>query len=307
MAGLSVSSLDTPTSPPKRRAFSLDRITAWVWAGPAILFLLIYLVWPMLNTIWNSFYNFDSTTFVGLKNYQFIFTSPSMLIVLRNNVLWLIFATIFTVLLGLIIAVLVDRVKIESVVKSAIFIPMAISFVGASVIWLFVYAYQVKGLPQFGLLNAIITGLGGSPVAVLQTDSINNFGLIVIYVWMWTGFCMTILSAALKSIPADLMEAARVDGANEFQIFFRIIVPMISPTIAVVVTTMFINVLKIFDIIYATTGGAYDTSVVAMQYYNEFFNFNNNGIGNALAVILLVAVVPIMIINLRRFRAQEAR
>jgi alpha-glucoside transport system permease protein len=307
MAGLSVGTLDTTTSPPKRRAFRLEQVVPWIWAGPAVLFLLIYLVWPVINTVWFSLYNFDSSSFVGLKNYQFVFTSPAMLIVLRNNVLWLIVATFFTVLLGLIIAVLVDRVKIESTVKAAIFIPMAISFVGASVIWLFVYAYAPSGEQQIGLLNAILTGLGRAPVAVLQTESINNFGLMVIYIWMWTGFCMTILSAALKSIPADLLEAARVDGANEFQIFFRIIVPMISPTIAVVVTTMFINVLKIFDIIYATTGGAYNTSVVAMQYYLEFFNFNNNGIGNALAVILLVAVIPIMVINLRRFRAQEAR
>jgi alpha-glucoside transport system permease protein len=309
MAGLPTTVPDATAGPPKRgaRAFRKEQLIPWLWAGPAILFTLIFLVWPVLSTIWYSFYSYDSSTFVGLKNFGFVFTSPDLLGVLRNNILWLVVATLFTVLFGLIIAVLVDRVRIESTVKAAIFIPMAISFVGASVIWLFVYAYAPKGSPQIGLFNALLTGLGGSPVAVLQTTSINNFALIVIYIWMWTGFCMVILSAALKSIPADLLEAARVDGANEFQIFFRIIVPVISPTIAVVATTMLINVLKIFDIVYATTGGDYNTGVVAMQYYQELFNFNDNGIANALAVILLIAVVPIMYFNLRRFRAQEAQ
>jgi alpha-glucoside transport system permease protein len=284
-----------------------EQVIPWLWAGPAIIITLIFLVWPVLSTIWLSFQSFDSSSFVGLKNYKFIFTSADMLNVLENNILWLIVATFFTVLFGLIIAVLVDRVKIESTVKAAIFIPMAISFVGASVIWLFVYAYSPQGTSQIGLLNAVLTGVGGSPVAVLQTTSINNFALMVIYIWMWTGFCMVILSAALKGISTDLLEAARVDGANEFQIFFRVIVPVISPTIAVVVTTMLINVLKIFDIVYATTGGNFKTGVVAMSYYQQLFNFNDNGVANALAVILLLAVVPIMYVNLRRFRAQEAQ
>lgn len=306
MAGLPSMLSGATAGRPKRKAW-WEQVFPWLWAGPAAIITLVFLVWPVLYTIWLSFFNYDSSTFAGLSNYRFIFTSPALLTVLRNNVLWLIVATFFTVILGLIIAVLVDRARLESVVKAAIFIPMAISFVGASVIWLFVYAYAPKGTSQIGLLNAIVTGLGGSPVAVLQTTSINNYALMVIYIWMWTGFCMVILSAALKGVPADLLEAARVDGANEFQIFFRVIVPVISPTIAVVATTMLINVLKIFDIVYATTGGNYNTGVVAMSYYQELFNFNDNGIANALAVILLIAVVPIIYVNLRRFRAQEAQ
>jgi alpha-glucoside transport system permease protein len=274
--------------------------------GVALFFVLIFLIYPVINTIWFSLFSFDSSTFVGLKNYGQIFTSPQFLLVLRNNVLWLILATAGTVLLGLITAVLVDRVRIESVVKAAIFIPMAISFVGASVIWLFVYAYAPKGTTQIGLLNATLARFGLGPVAWIQQTSINNFALIAIYVWMWTGFCMVILSAALKSVPSDVLEAARVDGASEIQIFFRVITPMISPTIAVVVTTMLINVLKIFDIIYVMTGGNFNTNVVALAYYQEYFNFSENGIANALAVVLLIAVVPIMAVNLRRFRAQEA-
>jgi alpha-glucoside transport system permease protein len=274
--------------------------------GLAMLFVVIFLIWPVIDTIWFSFFNFDSSTFIGLKNYGQIFTSPALLLVLRNNVLWLILATAGTVLLGLITAVLVDRVRIESAAKAAIFIPMAISFVGASVIWLFMYAYAPKGSTQIGLLNAILSRFGAGPVAWIQQTNINNFALIAIYVWMWTGFCMVILSAALKSVPSDVLEAARVDGASEIQVFFRIITPMISPTIAVVVTTMLINVLKIFDIIYVMTGGNFNTNVVALAYYQEYFNFSENGVANALAVVLLVAVIPIMYVNLRRFRAQEA-
>ncbi len=307
MAGSLTAASHTISSSPKRRARWRDLGVPWLWAGPAMLFAFIFLIWPVLDTIWFSFYNFDSSSFVGLKNYSRIFTSSDLLTVLRNNALWLILATAGTVLFGLIIAVLVDRVRIESAVKAAIFIPMAISFVGASVIWLFMYDYAPKGSAQVGLLNAILTRLGAAPVAWLQQTSINNLALIAIYVWMWTGFCMVILSAALKAVPAELLEAARVDGATEIQIFFRIIIPIISPTIAVVITTMLINVLKIFDIIYVMTGGNFNTNVVALAYYQSYFNFNENGVANALAVLLLLAVVPIMYFNLRRFRAQEAQ
>jgi alpha-glucoside transport system permease protein len=203
-----------------------------------------------------------------------------------------------------LIAVLVDRVRIESFAKAAIFIPMAISFVGAGVIWKFVYDYAASG-QQIGLLNAIVTRFGIAPQAWLVNGG-NNIALIVVYVWMWTGFCMVILSAALKGVPTDILEAARVDGASEVAIFFRIIVPMISPTIAVVATTMIINLLKIFDVVYVMTGGNYNTNVIAVEFYNQLLNFNDNGISSALAVVLLLAIVPIMIFNIRRFRAQEA-
>lgn len=285
----------------------LNRFTPWFWIGPAVLFVGLFLFYPVLNTIWLSLQDANSVKFVGLINYKTIFTSPALLEVLRNNLLWLVLATAITVFFGLIIAVLVDRVRIENIAKGAIFIPMAISFVGAGVIWRFVYQYNAPGQSQTGLLNAIVTGFGGSPHAWLIMPGINNLMLIAVYVWMWTGFCMVILSAALKSIPIELMEAARMDGASETTIFFRIIVPLISPTIAVVATTMVINVLKIFDIVYVMTGGNYQTNVVAVDYYQELFNFNNFGIASALAVILLIAIVPIMLFNIRRFRAQEAQ
>jgi alpha-glucoside transport system permease protein len=294
------------SAPPRKPLNLRDLLVPWLWIGPAVIFVLVFLVYPVLNTLWLSLQNADSSQFVGLRNFARIFTDKAMLGVLGNNLLWIILGTAATVALGLLIAVLVDRVPFEGAAKAAIFIPMAISFVGAGVIWKFVYNYDAPGQPQIGLLNAILTRLGGQPQAWLINPGINNLALIAVYVWMWTGFCMVILSAALKGVPAEILEAARVDGANEVAIFFRIIVPMISPTIAVVATTMVINLLKIFDIIYVMTGGNFGTNVVAVEYYNQLFNFNNFGISSALAVILLIAIVPIMIFNIRRFRQQEA-
>jgi alpha-glucoside transport system permease protein len=203
--------------------------------------------------------------------------------------------------------VLVDRVRIESLVKATIFVPMALSFVAAGVIWKFVFEYAPQGQSQIGLLNAIITGFGGQPQAWLINSPLNNFALIAVYIWMWTGFCMVILSAALKGVPVEIMEAARMDGAGELAIFFRIIVPLIAPTIAVVATTMVINLLKIFDIVYVMTGGFEGTNVVGVSFYQEYFNFNNFGVATALAVLLLIVIIPMMIVNLRRFRVQEAQ
>jgi alpha-glucoside transport system permease protein len=274
-----------------------------------VIFVLIFLVYPTIQTVIWSLQNKNSTTFVGLSNYATIFTSSNLLEVLKNNIFWLFVATAGTVLLGLIIAVLADRVRAESVLKATIFIPMALSFVAASVIWGFVYSYQPPGQTQTGLLNAIVVAFGGQPQGWLTNSPGNDVALMVIYIWMWTGFCMVILSAALKGIPTEILEAARSDGAGEVRIFFSIIVPMISPTMIVVATTMVINVLKIFDVVYTLTGGNYGTDVVAMEFYNQLFNngLGNFGLGSALAVLLLLAIIPVMIINVRRFRAQEAR
>ncbi len=298
----------TAASPRERE--QREKLVAWLWIGPAVLFAVIFLVYPVFSTLVTSFENQNSTKFVGFKNFQEIFSDSSLLEVLRNNILWLILATAGTVFLGLIIAVLVDRVRIESFVKSTIFIPMALSMTAAAVIWRFVYVYEPPGQPQIGLLNAIITGFGGLPQGFTEDPHnvlLNNILLMVAYVWMWTGFCMVILSAALKSIPTEILEAARVDGATELSIFFRITMPMITPTIAVVATTMLINILKIFDIVYVMTGGDFGTNVVAVEFYQQFFNFNDFGVGSALAVLLLVAIIPIMAFNIRRFRIQEAQ
>ncbi|HEY7782295.1 MAG TPA: sugar ABC transporter permease [Ktedonobacterales bacterium] len=306
------SSVESVTPSTRERASELWRrwgpsLGPWIWAGPTIIILAILLVWPVLRTIWMSFLNDTSTSFVGLRNYVRIFSNSSTLEILRNNVLWLILGTVATVILGLVIAVLADRARFERFNKAAIFIPMAISMVGAAVIWKFVYQYAPAGQTQVGLLNAVITHFGLPPQAWLVNAGVNNLALIAAYVWMWTGFCMVILSAALKSIPDDVLEAARVDGANEFQIFLRVIVPLMSPTIAVVATTMIINILKIFDIVYVMSGGDFGTNVIAVAFYQEFFNFSDFGLGSALAVILLIVIIPVMLININRFRAQEAQ
>lgn len=282
------------------------KILPWIYVGPSILLLGAYLVLPTIRTIYLSFFNRDSTEFVGLQNYIFAFTAPDMLIAFRNNLLWLVLVTGVSVGLGLIIAVLVDRVKYEPLAKSLIFLPMAISFVGASVIWRFIYAYRPVGSEQIGLLNAIVTSLGFEPVGWLVNRGINNFALIVIMIWLQTGFCMVLLSSAVKGVPKDVIEAARVDGAGEVQIFRRIIVPMIMPTVTVVSTTVIVLVLKVFDIVFVMTGGNLQTDVIASRMVREMFNFRNFGRGSAIAVILLVAVIPVMVANIRRFSQQEA-
>ena len=281
------------------------KVLPWIYVGPALLLLTVSLIIPTLRTVYLSLFGPSSNEFVGLKNYIFVLTAPDTLTTFRNNLLWLVLVTGISVFLGLIIAVLIDRVKYEQVAKSLIFLPMAISFVGASVIWRFIYAYRPADAEQIGVLNAIATGLGFEPIGWLVNPAINNFALIAIMIWLQTGFCMVLLSSAVKGVPADVLEAARVDGASEVQIFWRIIIPMIMPTILVVSTTVIVLVLKVFDIVFVMTGGNLGTDVIASRMIREMFNFRNYGRGSAIAVILLIAVIPVMVANIRRFRQQE--
>ncbi|MBN9493165.1 sugar ABC transporter permease [bacterium] len=299
--------------------------TPWLWLAPALILLGVFLVYPTIDTIIRSFQDPSSHHFVGFDNYRFIIDNPRPLAAdthsaILNNLLWLILFPLLTVPIGLGVAALTARVRYESAAKSAIFIPMAISFVAAAVIWRFMFQFN----PSTGTFNAVTTGLGGHPTAWLQDTGgiqtwfteagpdkmpkpfqINNFSLVMIGVWMWVGFALVVLSAALKSIPTEVLEAARVDGASEWQIFRRIILPMISPTIAVVTTTLVIQSLKIFDLIWVTTGGRFQTDVIATLFFKEAFVIRDMGVGSALAVVLLVAVVPVMVISLRRFQFQE--
>ncbi|MEM6835597.1 MAG: sugar ABC transporter permease [Cyanobacteria bacterium P01_C01_bin.120] len=284
---------------------SRSRILPWVYMVPALTVLGAFLILPTIRTLIISFMDRQSAAFVGLDNYIFAFTNPDMLVAFRNNVLWLVLVTGISVSLGLIIAVLVDRVKYEPLAKALIFMPMAISFVGASVIWRFVYAYQPPGVEQIGLLNAIAVALGFEPIGWLVNKAVNNFALIAIMIWLQTGFAMVLLSSAVKGIPKDVIEAARIDGASELQIFWRITIPMISSTIVVVSTTIIVLVLKVFDIVFVMTGGNLDTDVIASRMIKEMFNFRNFGRGSAIAVILLLAVIPVMVVNIRRFQQQE--
>jgi alpha-glucoside transport system permease protein len=283
-----------------------ERVRPYVFVGPALVILTGYVIYPTVHTLFISFRDAKSENFVGLENYIFAFTDPKMLIVLRNNLLWLIFVTGFAVGLGLIIAVMADRIgKWEPVAKSTIFLPMAISAVGASVIWKFVYYFQPPGRNQTGLLNAIVVALGGDPVGWLLERPWNNFFLIIVMVWLLTGFCMVVLSAAVKGVPGELLEAARIDGANEVRIFFSVIIPYIRGTILTVTTTVLIMVLKVFDIVFVMTSGQHRTEVLANRMYAEMFKFRDFGRGSTLAVILFVAVIPFIIYNIRSLR--EAR
>ena len=298
------------------------RLLPFVFVGPAMAILAWYLAIPTLRTFWISLFSRDgppdglnlfqligSDAFVGLNNYVAVFTQNLMLEALRNNLMWIVFGSTSSVAFGLIIAVLADRSRFEKVAKSFIFLPMAISFVGASIIWNFIYEYRPAGQAQVGLLNAIVTGLGGSPQAWPQWVDIapwNNLFLIVIVIWLQAGYCMVLFSAALKGIPEELLEAGRIDGANEFQIFFRIMIPYIQGTIISVFTTVVIFTLKIFDVVWVMTGGQFGTHVIATQFYRQSFTNRNSGFGSAIAIVLLIAVIPVMYYNLKQFREQEA-
>ena len=279
-----------------------DRILPWVFVGPALLLLAVFLVYPAAGTILRSLQ--DNQGQFTLANYE-VLTEPDFITILRNNVLWLVFGTGASVLLGLIIAGLFDRVRRESLAKTIIFLPLAISLVGASVIWGFMYAWQPAGSPQIGLLNAIVVAFGGEPIPWLQSSPINVFCEIVILVWLQTGFAMVVLSAAIKGVPSELLEAARLDGATERQLFVRVVVPNIRGSIITVSTTIAIVTIKIFDIVYVTTGGRFNDDVVAVRMFHEMFQFFDDGVGAALATLLFVAVLPVMYVNLHNFRRQQ--
>ena len=282
------------------------RLRPYVFVGPALAILSWYLLVPTLRTLYTSFFNARSTSFVGLENYVYAFTDPKMLESFRNNLLWLVFGTGLSVTFGLLVAILADRSKFETVAKSLIFLPMAISFVGAGVIWRFIYFYKPPSQEQIGLLNAILVGLGGEPQAWLTLRPWNNLFLIAILIWLQTGYAMVLLSAALKGVPQELLEAGRIDGASEVQIFFNILIPYIQGTIVTVSTTILILTLKIFDIVFVMTNGNYGTEVIASQQYKQMFKFQHFGRGSAIAIVLLVAVIPVMWYNLKQFGEQEA-
>jgi alpha-glucoside transport system permease protein len=292
------------------------RLTPLLYLGPALIILLVFIVYPTFSTIYLSFFNANSTASAAtecvagqpcwgaLENYRYALTNPDMLTALRNNALWLLLMVPATVAVGLLFAMMADRVKYEAVAKSIIFLPMAISFIGAGIIWRFVYYVNAGGGAQIGLLDAILVKLGLPPVAWLSDARINNFCLMLVGVWLWAGFCMTILSAAIKGLPSEVIEAARVDGAGEWYLFRAIIFPMILPTVIIVTTTMVINILKIFDIVFVMTGGLFGTQVIANAMFQLIVS--DRGKSMAIAVVLIVLTIPVMVFNVRRIRAEEA-
>jgi alpha-glucoside transport system permease protein len=287
---------------------SNDSLRALLFLAPALFLLGLYLLYPLIDTFRLSFFDATGEQFVGLANYRWVFSDQAFWITIRNNLMWLLVVPALSTVLGLIVAVLADRVWWGNFAKSMVFMPMAISFVGASVIWKFVYDYRGAGTEQIGILNAITVGMGFEPQAWVTLPFWNNFFLMAILIWIQTGFAMVILSAALRGVPSDTLEAARIDGASELQIFLSIMVPQVMSTIVVVWTTITITVLKVFDIVMAMTGGQWDTSVLANLMYDWMFRGGGDyGRSSTLAMVLMFAVIPVMAFNIRRFRADEAQ
>lgn len=284
------------------------RLKPYVFVGPAMLVAGLFLVLPALDTLRRSFLDRNSEGFVGLQNYEYLVTDQAVRSAIWNTILWIILVPALSVVVGLAVAVLADKLRTrwESTAKSLIFLPMAISFVGAGTIWGFVYAWRPGGSNQIGILNAIWTALGGEPVAWLQQPAYNDFFLIFIMIWLQSGFAMVLLSAAIKGVPDETLEAARIDGASEMQVFWRVVVPQIRSTIVVVGTTILILVLKIFDIVYVMTGGNFGTEVIATLFIKQLINAGQFGQAAVIVVFLIVVTIPFMVINIRRFREQEA-
>jgi alpha-glucoside transport system permease protein len=280
-----------------------------LFIAPAVVMIVVGLLYPAVQTIRYSFRTggLNMTESAGFENYRTIFTDPDQLIVLRNTALWVILVPLVATLVGLIYAILIDRSRFEKIAKALVFLPMAISLVGASIIWKFVYDYRDASQEQIGLANEVLSVVGLDTYEFLLNEPWNNLFIIVIMIWIQAGFAMTVLSAAIKAIPDDIVEAARLDGVSGFKMFRHITVPSIRPSLIVVLTTISITTLKVFDIVRTTTGGRFNTSVLALEFYSQSFRSGNPGLGAALATLIFILVMPIVIYNVRQMRKLEAR
>ncbi|MGH3348959.1 MAG: carbohydrate ABC transporter permease [Nocardioides sp.] len=286
-----------------------DLVQAMVFVVPALGLLTIGLLYPAIRTTYQSFFDRTSENFVGWDNYVEVFTTDAMVTVLQNTAIWVILTPILSTAIGLVYAVLVDRSRLEAAAKAVIFLPLAISLVGASIIWKFVYEFRPdqQGIQQIGLLNQVLVWLGFEPQQFLINDPVNTVFLIVVMVWVQAGFAMTVLSAAIKAIPTDITEAAQLDGVGGIRLFRYITVPRIRPALIVVLTTIAIGTLKVFDIVRTMTGGQFNTSVVANEFYTQGFRILNTGIASALAVLLFVLVIPLVVYNVVQMRKADYR
>jgi alpha-glucoside transport system permease protein len=288
-----------------------ERVKPWVFFGPALLVVTTFLVYPLIDTIRATFYGdrfvAGERPFVGIDNYTSVLTTSETWVSLGNNLLWIIVVPAGAVVVGLIVAVLADRLpaRVENISKSIIFLPMAISFIGAAAIFSLIYAIQPPSRQQTGVLNAFLGVFNIDPISWYQNTVTNDFALMVIMIWLQAGFAMVLLSAAIKGVPGDTLEAARIDGASEVQVFFRVVLPQIASTIVVVLTTILILVLKVFDIVAVTTNGRDGTQVIA-NYFYTLFTGGNYGSAGVTVVLLVLMTVPFMILNVKRFREQEA-
>ncbi len=286
------------------------RIKPFLYIAPAVAAIGVYLVYPTIVTIVNAFKNDDSSAFIGFRNFSKLLGNSDFRQTLLNTLLWIIVVPAVSILLGLLIGTFTDRLSPtgEKVSKTLIFMPMAISAVGAATVWRFVYSANPKGTPQVGLLNAIVTGFGGNPIPWTQENAwhFNSMALMAMMLWGQIGFAMVLLSAAIKGVPSETIEAARLDGATEVQIFRRVMVPQIRGTIITVLVTVMITAMKVFDVVYVMTDGGFNTNVVGVEFFNQLYTDFDNGLASAIVVMLLVAIVPVMIYQVRHFRTEEA-
>jgi alpha-glucoside transport system permease protein len=289
--------------------FSSDRhqrvLQTTLFIGPALVLMAIGLVVPAIRTTLLAFKDSYGDQWVGFNNFSWMFTSSDTLVVLRNTAIWVLLTPFLATAIGLVYSILVDGSRFESVYKALVFMPMAISMVGASLIWRFVYDYKEEAPNQIGLLNQILLWCGVKPFDYVRTAPWNTLFLIVILIWIQAGFAMVVLSAAIKNIPSDMVEAAQLDGVNPFQMFFRITLPAIRPAVLVVYITILIGTLKVFDIVRTMTGGNFDTSVIANEMYNQSFRYDESGKGAALAVFLFVLVLPVVVYQIRQVRRER--
>lgn len=287
-----------------------DRVKPYFFLLPAFAAISLYLIYPTIQTFVYSFANDRSTAFVGFENYTNLLGNDRFQSTLFNTLLWIVFAPAATIVIGLLIATLADRLKprAEKTAKTFVFLPLAIGAVSAGAIWRFVYQANPANQEQIGVLNGIVTAVGGEPVNWLQISDgrFNSFLLMVILLWIQVGFAMVLLSAAIKGVPTETLEAARLDGAGEGAIFFRIVIPQIRMTLITVFITVLIGVLKTFDIVYVMTNGNFNTNIIAVEFFNQLFTNRNNGYAAAIVVMLLVVMIPILVFQVRQFRAEEA-
>ncbi|MFI1509513.1 carbohydrate ABC transporter permease [Streptomyces sp. NPDC020597] len=287
-----------------------DRIKPYLYIAPAIAAIGVYLVYPTVVTVVDSLKGSDGTSFVGLDNFTSLLGTPAFRQTLLNSLLWIALVPAACIAVGLLVAVLADRLSssAEKAAKTIVFLPMAISAVGSATVWRFMYAAQPAGTEQTGLLNGVVTAFGHDPVPWLQqsTAHANSMLLMIMLLWGQAGFSMVLLSAAIKGVPMETLEAARLDGAGEGRIFWRIIIPQIRGTIITVFVTVLITVMKVFDVVYVMTNGSFNTNVVGLEFFNQLYTNYNYGYASAIVVMLLIAIVPIMIYQIRQFRAEES-
>ena len=298
--------LDFFTQKTSKKSLNDSSIRAIIFIAPGFIVLLIFILYPVFETVRLSFYDKYGRDFVGISNYIWAIQNPEFKRAILNNLGWLLIVPTLSTFFGLVIANLADRLWWGTIAKSLIFMPMAISFVGAGVIWKFIYDYRGPGDQQIGFLNAIIVSLGYEPQAWLTIPIWNNLFLMAVMIWIQTGLAMVIFSAALRGVPKDMLEAARIDGANELKIFTSIIIPYLQQTILVIWTIITILVLKIFDIILALTNGMWQTDVLANLMYDWMFRGGgDSGRGSVFAIVIMVAVIPIMILNIYRHKEEQ--